>query len=91
MKVEILQNDNSLEHQRQLVAEALPELDSFIIIGHRAPGRGKAPNFASCSFTPDGLTLAIMNFLAAHPQCVEPFGHGVVGFLETATNKETRQ
>lgn len=42
MKVEVLQDDNTLEHQRQLVAEALPELDSFIIIGHRAPGRGKA-------------------------------------------------
>lgn len=34
MAIEILQNDYSLEHQRQLVAEALPELEAFIIIGH---------------------------------------------------------
>lgn len=35
MAIKVLQADNSIEHQRQLVAEALPELESFIIIGKR--------------------------------------------------------
>ena len=34
MAIEVLQNDDSREHQRQLVAETLPELESFITVSY---------------------------------------------------------
>lgn len=62
MAIEVLQNDNSIEHQRQLVAEVLPELGSFLIIGKRSPGSKKMANFASCSFRPDDFGLCCRRF-----------------------------
>lgn len=41
MSIEVLQDDSSIEHQRKLVAEALPELEEFIIIGKRYVGSGE--------------------------------------------------
>lgn len=73
MAIEVLQDDNSLEHQRQLVAEALPELESFIIIGKRPTASRKMANFASCSFRPDELAFAVANFLMAHREVAIPF------------------
>lgn len=73
MKIEILQNDSSIDHQRKLVAEALPELESFIIIGRRAEDSSKYRNFASCSFTEHDLANAVANFLLGHPQAIKPF------------------
>lgn len=77
MNIDILQNDNSVDNQRKLVAEALPELESFIIIGRRAEGSAKYRNFASCSFPEHELANAIANFLIGHPQSIMPFVIGV--------------
>ncbi|MDE7136605.1 MAG: hypothetical protein K2N91_08220 [Muribaculaceae bacterium] len=77
MNIEVLQNDSSVEHQRQLVAKALPELDSFMIIGHRRAGTGNMPNFASCSFSAHELANAIANFLITAPHCIAPFAFGL--------------
>lgn len=72
--MEILQNDSSVAHQRKLVAEALPELEQFIIIiGRRAEGSEKLRNFASCSFSEHDLANAVANFLIGHPQAIMPF------------------
>lgn len=87
MAIEILQNDYSLEHQRQLVAEALPELEAFIIIGQRPNGCGKMRNFASCSFLPDDLASAIANFLMAHPDCAIPFINGCDTFVNAIKSR----
>ena len=46
MAIEVLQNDDSREHQRQLVAETLPELESFIIIGKITADSGKMSKFS---------------------------------------------
>ncbi|MDE5988930.1 MAG: hypothetical protein K2H17_05995 [Duncaniella sp.] len=73
MNIEILQNDSSVDHQRKLVAEALPELEQFIIIGRRAEGSEKLRNFASCSFSEPDLANAVANFLIGHPQAIKPF------------------
>ena len=73
MSIEVLQDDSSIEHQRELVAEAIPELESFIIIGKRYVGSGKMKNFASCSFRPDELAFAVANFLMAHREAAIPF------------------
>lgn len=77
MKIEILQNDSSTNHQRKLVAEALPELESFIIIGRRAEGSAKYRNFASCSFSEPDLACAVANFLIGNPQTIRPFAIGL--------------
>lgn len=77
MIMEILQNDNSVAHQRELVAEALPELEQFIIIGRRDKGSEKPRNFASCSFPELDLANAIANFLIGHPEAIKPFVLGV--------------
>lgn len=82
MSVEVLQNDYSVDHQRQLVAEALPELQQFIIIGRRNSNSGKMLNFASCSFADAELANAIANFIIAHPQSAMPFLVGVQSALE---------
>lgn len=87
MAIEVLQNDSSIEHQRQLVAETLPELGSFLIIGKRSPGSGKMANFASCSFRPDDLAFAIADFLLAHREAAIPFICGVQMFND-AIHKE---
>lgn len=87
MAIEVLQDDNSLEHQRQLVAEALPELESFIIIGKRPTASGKMANFASCSFRPDELAFAVANFLMAHREAAIPFICGCQMFND-AIHKE---
>ena len=87
MAIEVLQDDNSLEHQRQLVAEALPELESFIIIGKRPTASGKMANFASCSFRPDELAFAVANFLMAHREAAIPFICGCQMF-NVAIHKE---
>lgn len=87
MTIEVLQDDNSLEHQRQLVAEALPELESFIIIGKRPTASGKMANFASCSFRPDELAFAVANFLMAHREAAIPFICGCQMFND-AIHKE---
>lgn len=87
MAIEILQNDDSLEHQRQLVAEALPELESFIIIGKRYADSGKKANFASCSIRPDELAFAVANFLMANRAAAIPFISGCQMFIE-AIHKE---
>lgn len=70
MSIEVLQDDSSIEHQRKLVAEALPELEEFIIIGKRYVGSGEKANFASCSFRPDDLAslLPISSWLTVRPQ-----------------------
>lgn len=85
--MEVLQDDNSLEHQRQLVADALPELESFIIIGKRPTASGKMANFASCSFRPDELAFAVANFLMAHREAAIPFICGCQMFND-AIHKE---
>lgn len=77
MKIEHLQNDNSVETQRKLVAEALPELEQFFIIGRRAESSAEFSNFASCSFSPHGLANAVANFLVSHPQSILPFAVGL--------------
>lgn len=87
MLIEVLQNDDSIEHQRQLVAEALPELESFIIIGKRPTASGKMANFASCSFRPDELAFAVANFLMAHREAAIPFICGCQMFND-AIHKE---
>lgn len=87
MAIEVLQKDNSIEHQRQLVAEALPELESFIIIGKRPTASGKMANFASCSFRPDELAFAVANFLMAHREAAIPFICGCQMFND-AIHKE---
>lgn len=87
MAIEVLQVDNSLEHQRQLVADALPELESFIIIGKRPTASGKMANFASCSFRPDDLAFAVADFLLAHREAAIPFICGVQMFND-AIHKE---
>ena len=87
MAMEVLQDDNSLEHQRQLVADALPELESFIIIGKRPTASGKMANFASCSFRPDELAFAVANFLMAHREAAIPFICGCQMFND-AIHKE---
>lgn len=87
MGIEVLRDDNSLEHQRQLVAEALPELESFIIIGKRSADSGKMANFASCSFRPDELAFAVANFLMAHREAAIPFICGCQMFND-AIHKE---
>lgn len=87
MAIEVLQDDNSLEHQRQLVADALPELESFIIIGKRPTASGKMANFASCSFRPDELAFAVANFLMAHREAAIPFICGCQMFND-AIHKE---
>lgn len=87
MAIEVLQDDNSLEHQRQLVADALPELESFIIIGKRPTASGKMANFASCSFRPDELAFAVANFLMAHRETAIPFICGCQMFND-AIHKE---
>lgn len=89
MAIEILQNDYSLEHQRQLVAEALPELEAFIIIGQRPNGCGKMRNFASCSFRPDDLASAIANFLMAHREYAISFINGCDMFVKAAIKSRT--
>lgn len=83
MSIHVLQADFSIEHQRRLVVEALPELESFIIIGCRPKNSGKMRNFASCSFSPEDLANAIANFLACAPQAVEPFFDGVMTCLDS--------
>lgn len=80
MSIEVLQDDSSIEHQRKLVAEALPELEEFIIIGKRYVGSGEKANFASCSFRPDDLAYAVANFLMAHREAAIPFICGVQMF-----------
>ena len=87
MAIEVLQDDNSLEHQRQLVADALPELESFIIIGKRPTASGKMANFDSCSFRPDELAFAVANFLMAHREAAIPFICGCQMFND-AIHKE---
>lgn len=87
MAIKVLQADNSIEHQRQLVAEALPELESFIIIGKRPTSSGKMANFASCSFRPDDLAFAVANFLLAHREAAIPFICGCKMFND-AIHKE---
>lgn len=87
MAIEVLQKDDSLEHQRQLVAETLPELESFIIIGKRPTASGKMANFASCSFRPDELAFAVANFLMAHREAAIPFMCGYQMFID-AIHKE---
>lgn len=82
MAIEILQNDNSLEHQRQLVAETLPELESFIIIGRRSASSTKSPYFASCSFSETALASAIANFLCAHPHIAPAFAAGYLMYAD---------
>ena len=82
MAIDVLQDDHSLEHQRQLVAENLPELESFIIIGKRPTTSGKMANFASCSFRPDELAFAVANFLMAHRDAAIPFISGCDIFLK---------
>lgn len=79
MAIEVLQNDSSVAHQRKLVAEALPELEQFIIIGRRAEDSEKPRNFASCSFPEHDLANAVANFLIGHPQAIMPF---VIGARE---------
>lgn len=81
MSIQVLQNDNSIERQRQLVAAALPELESFIIIGRRYSDSDKMPNFASCSFSADDLVLAVANFLVGAPQCLPAFSRGVIAAI----------
>lgn len=87
MAIEVLQDDNSIEHQRQLVAETLPELESFIIIGKRQTTSGKMANFASCSFRPDELAFAVVNFLMVHREAAIPFICGCQMFKD-AIHKE---
>lgn len=87
MPIEVLQADNSIEHQRQLVAEVLPELESFIIIGKRLSTAGKMANFASCSFRPDELAFAVAKFLMAHREAAIPFISGCQMFID-AIHKE---
>lgn len=87
MALEVLQKDNSIEHQRQLVAEVLPELESFIIIGKRRASSGKMANFASCSFRPDELAFAVANFLMVHREAAIPFICGCQMFND-AIHKE---
>lgn len=87
MAIEVLQDDDSIEHQRQLVVETLPELESFIIIGKRRTTAGKMVNFASCSFRPDGLAFAVANFLMAHREAAIPFICGCQMFND-AIHKE---
>lgn len=82
MAIEVLQDDFSLEHQRQLVAEVLPELESFIIIGKRPSASDKMANFASCSFRPDELAFAVANFLLSRPGAAIPFISGCNMFLK---------
>lgn len=87
MNVEVLQADDSVDHQRQLVAEALPELEQFIIIGRRSSNSDKMLNFASCSFADDELANAIANFILAHPQCAMPFLFGVKSALKVLARR----
>ena len=87
MTIDILQNDHSIEHQRQLVAKTLPELESFIIIGKRYAGSVDMPNFASCSFRPDDLAFAVANFLMRHREAAIPFISGCQMFMD-AIHKE---
>ena len=87
MAIKVLQADNSIEHQRQLVAEALPELESFIIIGKRPTSSGKMANFASCSFRPDDLAFAVANFLLAHREAAIPFICGCKMFNDAIHNE----
>lgn len=77
MKIEILQNDSSVDYQRKLVAETLPELEQFIIIGRGNKGSEKHRNFASCSFPELDLANAIANFLIGYPEAIKPFVLGV--------------
>ena len=87
MAIEVLQDDNSIEHQRQLVAEALPDLESFIIIGKRPAASGKMANFASCSFRPDELAFAVANFLMVHREAAIPFICGCQMFNDAIHKK----
>ena len=87
MAIEVLQDDNSIEHQRQLVAEVLPELESFIIIGKRSTASGKMANFALCSFRPDELAFAVANFLMTYREAAIPFICGCQMFND-AIHKE---
>ena len=90
MSIHVLQADFSIELQRRLVVEALPELESFIIIGRRPKNSGQMRNFASCSFSPEDLANAIANFLASAPQAVDPFLAGVMRYLNSPRKWPTK-
>ena len=87
MSIHVLQADFSIELQRRLLVEALPELESFIIIGRRPKNSGEMRNFASCSFRPDDLAFAVANFLLAHREAAIPFICGCKMFND-AIHKE---
>ncbi len=83
MSVKVLQNDSSIEHQRKLIAEALPELESIFIIGRRKTGHPDKKNFCSCSFSEVDLSFSIGNFLINAPtSIVKSFINGVISYLK---------
>ncbi|MBD5243163.1 MAG: hypothetical protein HDS60_03645 [Barnesiella sp.] len=75
--MELLQNDNSVDYHRRIVAEALPELEQFIIIGQREVGSDKPSNFASCIYSEEALAEAVTGFLIRYQQALTPFLIGV--------------
>lgn len=54
MSIHVLQADFSIEHQRRLVVEELPELEAFIIIGRRPPKKQRGNAKFRILFFPSG-------------------------------------
>lgn len=78
-----LRFDGTLEKQKELVIEELPEFDSFLILGHRPKGHPKGEWFVSSSIrTHEEFVKAILNLMLISPMYGTPILQAVANYLE---------
>ncbi len=67
-KIKDMRFDGTLEKQRELVIEALPEFESFLLLGHRPRGHKNGEWLASSSMrTPEELFESVLNLMLGSP------------------------
>lgn len=82
-RIKDLRFDGTLEKQLELVIEALPEFDSFLLLGHRPRGHSKGEWFASSSMrTPEELYEAALNLMLVSPMYGVPILKAASSYLE---------
>ena len=81
-----LQDDNSVEHQKQLIVEALPSFEAVLVFGRRSPGHKDKEHFISCSRTPHELVNELLKAMLLREGFAVPMMMAVAQYVEL-TNK----
>lgn len=83
-----LQDDNSVEHQKQLIVVALPSFEAVLVFGRRSPDHKDKEHFISCSMTPHELVNELLNAMLLREEFAVPMMVSVAKYVDLTDKPE---